>query len=929
MLMEGYAKRISRFPKATILVVLAITLAAILSMQYFGIEQNFSEETFMPDMEIAQASSEISEKFTTTNSVSILVKSKNNDVLTKDALVEILEVEKKFIEDDLIKSTLETPALPSASINSVADIIAQMSLLNPELSSLIDPTMDLMDQKIFLIEMMSDSDIKNSIFEIINSSQTPIEVKGVFSMLLTKDFNLDPTKGDINNKAKGMLIIINLNHSMAGGDGSFMSSDDSKISDSEKRMDEIVKATSLEYTEITVMGASIITDEIMKANNESMAILLPLAFGMVIVILAIIYRNIFDMFFSLLALVFAIIWVYGFGAAMGYSFNPLTTAVPILIVGLGIDYGIHFTMRYREEIKSGNKIEQSINLTIISVGMALLLATVTTVVSFLSNLSSPIGVLAEFGVLSAVGIIGSFITMTTFVPACKQILDNRRLKKGKFNSNNSNNNKKSKIKSVGVAVLDKAMSSGAVVAEHHAIAVIIVVSLITIGAVGTATQLKTTFNFEDFLPEGLDISKDLDFMLNEFSISGGTAQEVNILVKGDITDPDILNAISETINNMRDDKKVVQKAGPDVVSILSVMKDWATDTTTLYGIPDSSYNPEFQVLYNNTMTQEGAIRDGVTKEDIKILYEWLYSNPESLKGVQNVLYKTDDGNYESTVMRISVNVDSTDGQAVEELKSELEEDKKQLDTISEKAIITGGPILTKAIMDSLNESQIRSLFITIILSFVILTILFWYKWRSFILGFITLTPVLFCVAWILGTMYLVNISLNVMTITIASLTVGLGITYGIHVTHRFLEDLEKHNSKNNYTIKKKVKCPSCGEIQVCTGKPGEVVKVTCPKCGSLGKVTFEKIDSSSSSYIDDACRSTVSHTGTALFGAAATTIAGFGLLVFALMPPIQEFGGLTALTILFSFIASVLVLPTFLVLWAKWRHKHKKIRIGK
>ena len=92
----------------------------------------------------------------------------------------------------------------------------------------------------------------------------------------------------------------------------------------------------------------------------------------------------------------------------------------------------------------------------------------------------------------------------------------------------------------------------------------------------------------------------------------------------------------------------------------------------------------------------------------------------------------------------------------------------------------------------------------------------------------------------------------------------------------------------------------------------------------MGKVTFEK-PTSTTAYIDDACRSTVTHTGTALFGAAATTISGFGLLVFATMPPLQQFGGITALTILYSFLASVFILPTFLVVWAKWKQKNNRI----
>ena len=914
MIMDGLGKRVSKYPKATIVTIVVITLIAMGSMQIFGIEQEFSEESFMPEMEIAKASDEISEKYITTSSVSILVKSKDNDVLTSNNLVEMLQIEKAIIDDSVIIPTLDTPEMPSVNVNSVADIIAQMALLQQNI------TIPTMDQKIFAIQSMNDDQIKLLISGILSSEQTPLEVKGIFSMMLTKDF--DPANGEI--KAKGTMIIISLNASMAGGGGMGMGSSagGSGISESEKRMDEIVKSSKLESTEMTVMGASIIMDEIMEANNASMAILLPLAFTLVIIILAIIYRSVLDMMFSLLALGFAIIWVYGFGSLMGYTFNPMTTAVPILIVGLGIDYGIHITMRYREEIKSGKKIEQSIRITILSVGMALLLATITTVVSFLSNLASPISLLGEFGVLCAIGIIGSFVTMTTFVPACKQLKDIRRLKKGKFAGSELKNNKsgrrRAKTKSVGVAVLDKTMGSGAVAAEHHPILVIIVVSLITIGAVGMALQLETTFNFEDFLPDDLDLSKDLEYMMTEFGISGGAAEKVNILVNGDITNPELLRDMDETINNMKDDESVIKNVDePDVQSILSVMKDWATNTTQ-YGMQDPNYDPGFQTLYNSTMTSEGIPKQSATKENITVLYDWLYSNPKSIKAVQYVLHKTENNNYDSTVLRISVDVDSNDNEAIETLHNDLKEDKKPLDDRADNAIVTGGSILTKVIMDSLNESQIRSLIITIIMSFIVLTIVFWYKWRSLILGVITVTPVIFCVTWTLGTMYLVNIPLNVMTIIIASLTIGLGLTYGIHITHRFLEDLDNYNSKQYLTIQKTVRCPNCGGILVVLGKPGDVVKVTCVSCGTKGKVTFKK---PTSAYIDDACRSTVTHTGTALFGAAATTIAGFGLLVFAVMPPLQQFGGITALTILYSFLASVFILPTFLVMWAKWKLK--------
>ena len=65
---------------------------------------------------------------------------------------------------------------------------------------------------------------------------------------------------------------------------------------------------------------------------------------------------------------------------------------------------------------------------------------------------------------------------------------------------------------------------------------------------------------------------------------------------------------------------------------------------------------------------------------------------------------------------------------------------------------------------------------------------FYIKDKSAILGVLTLIPVALCVIWILGSMYLFGIPLNVMTLSIASLTIGLGVTYGIHISHRFAEE---------------------------------------------------------------------------------------------------------------------------------------------
>ncbi len=820
-MLEKIGRWISRYPWAAIIIVLLITLLSIASVATFGLKQEFSEETFMPDLEEVKANQEILNNFTSTYDVTILVKSKNGDLLTKNALIEMLKIEKNIANSSL-REKLYTPFMPSYSIGSVADIIAQFIL---QQKGIENPTYD---EKIAALQQMDDSQIKNVIKNFLTNPFAPADIKAMFTMSLTKDFNLS------NLKAKGSIIRVSFNYTIG--------KDDKLALETERRLDEIVKSMNYAAIDAYVMGEQIVVDEIMKANNESMKILLPLALLMVIIILAIIYRDVIDMLVSLLALVFAIIWMYGFGAAMHYSFNPITTAIPVLLVGLGIDYGIHLTMRYREERQSRSSGE-AVENTVKHIGMGLLLATITTVVAFLSNLTSPIDLLGEFGILAAVGIIASFITMILFVPSCKYLRDRSKEMRG------------SKEKREGDA-LNKAMAKAAVALEKHGKTVIAVTIVATIFMGYYAMQLSTTFDIKDFLPEKLEITKNLRFMMDEFEIAGGTAEEAYILVKENVAKPDTLRKMAQCIYNMKDDEYVVKIDGnAKAMSILSLMSDYAS----YQGFGDLRYNETFATLYNKYF-ENGLPKENVSEENITLLYSWLYLNAPM--DAKMVLHKS--SYYDEAVIRVEVNTERKE-ERVDELYNDLKEDIKPLNG---SAVVTGGEILAKIIMDLINESQIRSLITTLISCLAILAIIFYIKDKSAILGVLTLIPVALCVIWILGSMYLFGIPLNVMTLSIASLTIGLGVTYGIHISHRFAEEIKDKD-------------------------------------------------------IDEACRNTIAHTGSALFGAAATTIAGFGLLVFALMPPLQQFGGITALTILYSFISSTFILPSLLAIWARIRKRRE------
>ncbi len=849
MVMKTLGYGVSSHPKKTVIILVVISIIAAGAIGVFGINQEFSESAFMPDHEVIVAQREMGQLFSTTNvrTVSILVRGNHEDVMTSGAMVEMLTVGQRIVNDPDIGPTLMYPQMPSVNFNSVAGVIAQTALAaqgNP------NPTME---EMIGVMEDMSDDDIKMTVAQILSSEHTPPQVKGMFTMLLTRDFM--PQENRFG--AKGTMLFIMLNGSLAHDElGEGMTTEENPLSLSEKRMDQIVREEDLESTTMRVMGGSLIMNEIMEESNKNIRILFPLAFLLVIVILVIVFRNITEVFICLTALAMGILWMYGFGTVLGFSFNPMTLVVPILMVGLGIDYGIHLTMRHREETRKGSDLEQASGNTVKFVGTALLLVTITTAAAFMSNLSSPMGPLREFGFIATIGIISSFITMVTFVPACLHLKDLRKARKDKKNDK--------KVRRKRVPSLSRFISLGASSSKTSAVIIIAVVLIISAAATYGAVNLETRFDFEDFLPDNLDISRDLNFMLNEFPFAGGEASEIQLLVKGDIAEPEVYDAIQRTIERMGDEQYIVQIGGePDVKWIGSIMEDWATEVPT--GFPDGNYNETFSYMYHSMIGEDGMVREGVNSTGFRALYDWLYMNPLSHTDTVSVIHMDESGLYDATALRISITLTGTESKEMNSLMDNIAVYKEPIDSVSESAVLTGGSVVGTIMLDVLNRSALNSLITTLIVCTLIMVIVFYIKEKSFMLGILTMVPVLLCVLWILGTMYVWGISLNIMTLMVTSLTIGIGVDYGIHISNRFTEDMKKFRE------------------------------------------------------IPDAMNSTVTNTGLALFGGAASTIAGFGLIGFATLPPVAQFGLITAMTILYSSVAAVYLLPTLLMMWAKHR----------
>ena len=106
--------------------------------------------------------------------------------------------------------------------------------------------------------------------------------------------------------------------------------------------------------------------------------------------------------------------------------------VPIIVIGLTVDYAIQIVSHCREQRTDGKRVVEAIRGGLANVTVPLTLAAVTTIASLLASLFSPIGIVGDFGIIAGLGVGMSLLVMLTLVPAGRTIIDRRREARGKL-----------------------------------------------------------------------------------------------------------------------------------------------------------------------------------------------------------------------------------------------------------------------------------------------------------------------------------------------------------------------------------------------------------------------------------------------------------------------------------------------------------------
>ena len=620
--------------------------------------------------------------------------------------------------------------------------------------------------------------------------------------------------------------------------------DDESVQDAERRINVLASADEGPLR-VSSVSTVVIEDEIREATATGMLPLIGLALVLIAALILLFMRSVSDLLLTLTGLLISLIWIIGTEGWLGPNAlgltgppNSLTAMVPIIVISLTVDYAIQTVSHYREQRAAGEPVAKAARMGLRNVTVPLILAAVTTVVSLLASLFSPIGIVGDFGIIGGLGVGMSLIVMLTLVPAGRIIIDRRRELRGTL--------KPARPISAALPGIERlADLLGRGVARRPA-PYIIVVLAVTIGLGFAATGLKSEFSMRDLLPRGGSVLEDLNTL---DAAVGGSTELVTVLVKAEATETRTLLNLQDLTTAFEDQQRRPQAAaGPILASYELLVRDWTNDS----GEPGDKYDPELAALLREASAgvqlDPGLMQELVDKLEARdpLVARSLVNDPD---GIDTMLLQFPA--YTDDPARTSL----------------IQEEIEALWFGDDDAITaTSVEIISITVTDSIRDRQTESISTTIAVALGVLAIFFWVTVRQPALAFIAVVPIVLVLIAVLGTMALLDIPYTLVTSIITVLSIGIGVDYTIHVIHRYREEFSRLRNPEKAAIR------------------------------------------------------TLATTGSALLGSALTTALGLGVLVASPLVASQEFGITGAITILYSLIASSLVVPPAMTVWGAYQN---------
>ena len=178
---------------------------------------------------------------------------------------------------------------------------------------------------------------------------------------------------------------------------------------------------------VQLSGSPIERDEGLKATVRALVISLPVAVVLCLLVAALFMRSLRYAAVATIPILLVVAWLYGLMAVLGYDLNVVTATIGAISIGVGIDFAIHFTMRYREELAALGGRLTAMEATGAGTGTALIASACSSIVGFAIMAFAPMPMFAAYGLLTAIMIAFAATASLVVLPGLLMLVTTDRL----------------------------------------------------------------------------------------------------------------------------------------------------------------------------------------------------------------------------------------------------------------------------------------------------------------------------------------------------------------------------------------------------------------------------------------------------------------------------------------------------------------------
>lgn len=467
-----------------------------------------------------------------------------------------------------------------------------------------------------------------------------------------------------------------------------------------------------------------------KKLEKELSMLLLLALVFVIIVLAFLFKTLKGVAMPLAALLTSIVWTMGFLALTGKSIDVLVVIIPPILLIVALSDVIHFVNKYDDFILRKLSKEQSLKSTIIFIGKATCLTSITTSIGFMSLYVIPIAPIRDFGLYTAAGVLFAFLITFLLIPSILYFFPKPV-------------EKKPSQKVLGKALLDRLFIS-VLNNRRSVVGVVSVASVILIFGM-TELRLNTSLivGFQKDEPE----LEEVAYFDNNYD--GYKPFEIGIKLAKDknLFDPQVIRAIASLEEFATSNYNVKQIESP-LKLIRMLHSSLNGGSQRFYTLPAGNVIDKVKRLYNSPKLKDGRLAfQNLSGETIRLIGR-----------------SRDVGSAEARILNESL--------------------EKFLTTIDPEVLtarLTGTSYLIDKTDNYISRALIKGLAIAV-LSVSFFLFVFFRSWRIILYSLI---PNLLPILMLFGLMGYFQIDLNISTAIIFTVAFGVAVDDSIHLLARY------------------------------------------------------------------------------------------------------------------------------------------------